>query len=75
MKPDGIFINDSYRPDNVFYASLAHEAVCTENLTPWKNLLPCFSKAGLASLLNAVQIFNSNYFALSLDVKSICRVS
>ena len=75
LKPDGIFINDSYRPDNVFYASLAHEAVCTENLTPWKKLLPCFSKAGLASLLNAVQIFNSNYFALSLDVKSICRDS
>ena len=26
---------------NVRYAALASELVCTENLTPWKKLLPC----------------------------------
>lgn len=32
-------------------ALLPHEAVCTENLTPWLRLLPCGDQAGLASLL------------------------
>ncbi|KAF6088915.1 phosphatidylinositol glycan anchor biosynthesis class T [Phyllostomus discolor] len=27
------------------YAVLPREVVCTENLTPWKKLLPCSSKA------------------------------
>ncbi len=26
------------------YATLPREIVCTENLTPWKKLLPCGSK-------------------------------
>jgi len=29
---------------HVRYASLPREIVCTENLTPWKKLLPCGSK-------------------------------
>ncbi|KAI2595046.1 phosphatidylinositol glycan anchor biosynthesis class T [Homo sapiens] len=29
------------------YAVLPREVVCTENLTPWKKLLPCSSKASL----------------------------
>lgn len=74
LRPQGIFANGTYRKENIFYASLANEAVCTENLTPWKKLLPCFGKVGLASVLNSAYIFNSNYFALSLDIKSICQV-
>lgn len=35
------------------YATLPREIVCTENLTPWKKLLPCGSKvAGFVSPLN-----------------------
>lgn len=67
-------MNNTFKLDRVFYAALAHETVCTENLTPWKKLLPCFHKAGLASLLNAVHILNSNYFSISVDVKSVCKV-
>ena len=62
LRPKGIFANGTYRKENIFYASIVNEAVCTENLTPWKKLLPCFSKAGIASLLNSANIFNSNYF-------------
>lgn len=58
-----------------YYASLPYESVCTENLTPWKKLLPCFSKSGLSSLLNSGLIFNNNYFSLSLDVHPFCIVS
>lgn len=29
------------------YANLPREIVCTENLTPWKKLLPCESHVGL----------------------------
>ena len=59
---------------NNYYASLPHETVCTENLTPWKKLLPCHSKAGLSSLLNSVFIMNSNYFSISVDLEQFCLV-
>jgi len=55
-----------------FYSSLPHETVCTENLTPWKKLLPCYSNAGLSSILNSVFILNSNYFSLSVDLEQFC---
>ena len=60
---------------NNYYASLPDETVCTENLTPWKKLLPCYSKSGLSSLLNSVFILNSNYFSLSVDLEQFCLVS
>ncbi|KAE8293312.1 GPI transamidase component PIG-T [Larimichthys crocea] len=44
--------------------SLCHpprEIVCTENLTPWKKLLPCGSKAGLAVLLKSEKLFHSSF--------------
>ena len=34
-------LNDS---QTLRYSSLPREIVCTENLTPWKKLLPCDSK-------------------------------
>lgn len=55
-----------------FYSSLPDETVCTENLTPWKKILPCYSKAGLSSLLNSVFILNSNYFSISVDLEQFC---
>ncbi|RWS07996.1 GPI transamidase component PIG-T-like protein [Dinothrombium tinctorium] len=72
FKPEGVLQNGSMRNDLLFYAALPHEALCTENLTPWKKLLPCFDKAGLASLLNARHIFNSHFVSLALDLKPIC---
>lgn len=32
------------------YANLPREIVCTENLTPWKKLLPCESHASLIGI-------------------------
>lgn len=55
------------------YASLPREIVCTENLTPWKKLLPCDSKKGLASLLNSGYIHNTRYHSLGLHLRPICR--
>lgn len=74
FRPEGFADPNSIRDDSVFYAALPTETVCTENLTPWKKLLPCFAKSGLATLLNAVHVFNSNYFSLALDLRPVCRV-
>lgn len=54
------------------YVSLPEEFVCTENLTPWKKLLPCFGKAGLSSLLGAKRLFESNYHSISITVRPVC---
>lgn len=60
-------------PNLLRYATLPQEIVCTENLTPWKKLLPCDSKRGLATLLNAGYIHNTNYHSLGIHLRSICQ--
>nr|SVE92314.1 EOG090X043F [Megafenestra aurita] len=55
------------------YANLPREIVCTENLTPWKKLLPCESHSGLGELLNAKNMYDSNYHSLALDFRPICK--
>lgn len=54
------------------YSTLPREVVCTENLTPWKKLLPCDSKDGFMSLLNAQYIYSTNYHSLGLHVRQLC---
>ncbi|XP_015516301.2 GPI transamidase component PIG-T [Neodiprion lecontei] len=54
------------------YSSLPREIVCTENLTPFKKLLPCDSKKGLATLLNSAYIHNTNYHSIAVDVRPVC---
>lgn len=61
-------VNSSF----VRYASLPKELVCTENLTPWKKLLPCDSKDGFMSLLNAQHIYSTNYHSLGIHVRQLC---
>ncbi|XP_072169564.1 GPI transamidase component PIG-T-like [Diadema setosum] len=56
------------------YATLPREIVCTENLTPWKKLLPCDSKAGLASLFKADKLYNTHYHSLSVHLRPVCRL-
>lgn len=51
------------------YATLPKEIVCTENLTPWKKLLPCHLHEGLGSLLNSGYIHSTNYHSLGLHVR------
>lgn len=55
------------------YATLPREIVCTENLTPWKKLLPCGSKVGLASLLEAERLYHSSYHSQSVHIRPVCR--
>ncbi|KAM4691644.1 GPI transamidase component PIG-T [Rhinophrynus dorsalis] len=55
------------------YATLPREIVCTENLTPWKKLLPCGSKAGLATLLKAERLYHTSYHSQSVHIRPICK--
>lgn len=54
------------------YASLPREIVCTENLTPWKKLLPCESSRGFSALLNSRMIHNTKYHSIGVHVRKIC---
>lgn len=56
----------------VRYATLPREIVCTENLTPWKKLLPCGSASGLATLLNSGYVHNTKYHSLGMKVRTLC---
>lgn len=56
------------------YASLPREIVCTENLTPWKKLLPCESSRGFSSLLNSRMIHNTNYHSIGVHVRNVCKI-
>lgn len=58
--------NSNYQ---IRYASLSREIVCTENLTPWKKLLPCHLHEGLGSLLNSGYIHTTNYHSIGLHVR------
>uniref|UniRef100_A0A669CB66 Phosphatidylinositol glycan anchor biosynthesis class T n=1 Tax=Oreochromis niloticus TaxID=8128 RepID=A0A669CB66_ORENI len=55
------------------YATLPREIVCTENLTPWKKLLPCGSKAGLAVLLKSEKLFHSSFHSQAVHIRSVCQ--
>eukprot|EP00794_Sanderia_malayensis_P019072 gene19072-20987_t len=55
------------------YAVLPKENVCTENLTPWKKLLPCESKAGISTLFNSLHLYDSSYHSLAIHLRSVCK--
>ncbi|KAG7169705.1 GPI transamidase component PIG-T-like, partial [Homarus americanus] len=55
------------------YAALPRENVCTENLTPWKKLLPCDTRSGLSMLLYPVPLYTAHYHALSLHLRPSCQ--
>lgn len=57
----------------VRYATLPREIVCTENLTPWKKLLPGHRHEGLRSLLNSGFIHTTNYHSLGLHLRRLDR--
>lgn len=61
---------DKYR---IRYATLPREIVCTENLTPWKKLLPGNKHEGIRSLLNSGYIHTTNYHSLGLHVRRLAR--
>ncbi|KAI9188354.1 Subunit of the glycosylphosphatidylinositol transamidase complex-like protein [Blastocladiella emersonii ATCC 22665] len=53
------------------HASLAREAVCTENLTPWTKLLPCHGARGLAAALNGYRLFDADYVSIQTRVAHV----
>ncbi|XP_056589551.1 GPI transamidase component PIG-T [Triplophysa dalaica] len=55
------------------YATLPREIVCTENLTPWKKLLPCGSKAGLATLMKSEKLFHSSFHSQAVHIRPVCQ--
>lgn len=55
----------------IYYVNLPEETFCTENLTPWRKLLPCYQNSGLSTLLNAVKLLDSSYSSLALDLEPI----
>ena len=66
--PTGTAANSTY----FRYSSLPNEVVCTENLTPWKKLLPCDPREGLLSLLNAQHIYSTNFHSLGIHLRRLC---
>ncbi len=52
--------------DGKHMAAFGGEALCTENLTPWLNLLPCRGRAGLGALLDPLRVFGGPHHALGL---------
>ncbi|KAF5295442.1 hypothetical protein FQA39_LY13103 [Lamprigera yunnana] len=73
FRPNGVVVDQNVNSSFLRYSSLPREIVCTENLTPWKKLLPCESKKGLASLLNSGYIHNTRYHSLSIHFRPICK--
>ncbi|CAG8462227.1 12559_t:CDS:10 [Ambispora leptoticha] len=76
FRPEGPY-NDTelYDSAELRTGSLPHENVCTENLTPWIKLLPCKSTAGIASLVNGHELYNSNFHSMSINVRPVCQDS
>jgi len=69
MVGDGLSANSSF----LRYGILPRENACTENLTPWKKLLPCKNRRGIATMLNSAHIQRySSYFSLGLEVRPVC---
>lgn len=44
FKPLGVWPHAEDSESHLRYATLSRETVCTENLSPWKKLLPCIGK-------------------------------
>ncbi|VDM43528.1 unnamed protein product [Toxocara canis] len=54
------------------YGALTGENVCTENLTPWRKLLPC-KQTGLSMLLNPIKLYSSVFHSMSVHVMRVCK--
>ena len=44
------------------------EAVCTENLAPWIQLLPCRDRAGIGALFNPLRLYGLPYHSMALSI-------
>ena len=73
-KPLEAFAQDTSIPlstSNFRYGSLPREFVCTENLSPFVKMLPCRSRRGLATLLEPVKLYGSQYHAIQVKLMPV----
>uniref|UniRef100_A0A158P9L2 GPI transamidase component PIG-T n=1 Tax=Angiostrongylus cantonensis TaxID=6313 RepID=A0A158P9L2_ANGCA len=54
------------------YSAVGKETICTENMTPWKKLLPC-KQHGLVTLLNPIKLFESVYHSVGFQLYPACK--
>lgn len=84
-RTQGVAPRDSFQPmgaqgsnlssssTHLRYGLLPKENLCTENLTPWKKLLPCKGRRGLSTLLSSGMVQkHASYQALILKVRPVC---
>jgi phosphatidylinositol glycan class T len=50
------------------YATLSNEVVCTENLTPFKNLLSSRGKCGIGALLNPIKLYDTHFHSMGVHI-------
>ncbi|VDO34069.1 unnamed protein product [Haemonchus placei] len=72
--------SDKEHEMHIRYSAVGKESVCTENLTPWRKLLPCkqvrivFLSAslfshGLVTLLNPLKLYESVYHSMGVELR------
>jgi len=54
--------------NNTMYGTLSEEVVCTENLTPFKSLLPYRGNRGISALLIPKLLFSSQYMSMTIEM-------
>eukprot|EP01135_Chromosphaera_perkinsii_P005271 Nk52_evm2s330 gene=Nk52_evmTU2s330 len=65
------FVDQKKTPWKYRYGILPRENSCTENLTPWKKLLPCRGK-GLVRLLNPLKVYDSLFNSMAIKTSFVC---
>lgn len=56
------------------YGTLSRETVCTENLTPFKKLLPSRGKDGISELLNPLKLYDANFHSMGIHFYPISQI-
>nr|CDJ90286.1 Gpi16 subunit domain containing protein [Haemonchus contortus] len=60
--------SDEEHEMHIRYSAVGKESVCTENLTPWRKLLPC-KQHGLVTLLNPLKLYESVYHSMGVELR------
>ncbi|KAJ3347202.1 Subunit of the glycosylphosphatidylinositol transamidase complex-like protein [Entophlyctis luteolus] len=73
-EPADTFAVEGIDPDEHWlrFATLPREITCTENLTPWVKLLPCTTKAGIATLFNPYSLYDADYHSMRVSIRRSC---
>eukprot|EP01083_Nonionella_stella_P043463 117218_1 len=66
------WLNDLSNGDWISYFGIApKENICTENITPFSNLLPCRLNYGLSLFLNPSNLFSAHYQSMQVHVTPV----